>query len=201
MSNEKSIKWRGVVLGVGVTATLLVGAAFLFKDTLIQRMYSHMHSGQHMHGADGTGHDEVNMPGLRGANASPEESAELAVMFRNFGTISREVTNLPDGIRTVTRSSDEVVMGALVSHVVGMIGRVEQGDDPEIMIQSPTLDIFFARGDRIATEIDVTDEGVIVVQTSEDAEVVAALQLHAVEVTDMADRGMEAVHQAMMNRN
>lgn len=201
MSTEKSFKWRGVALGIGVTATLLVGTAFLLKDTLMQQMYSQMHSGQHMHGADGTGHDEVNMPGLRGANASPEESAELAVMFRSFESITREVTDLPDGIRTVTRSSDEDVMDALVSHVVGMIGRVEQGDDPEIMIQSPTLDIFFARGDRIATEIDVTDEGIVVVQTSEDAEVVAALQQHAAEVTDMADRGMEAVHQAMMNRN
>jgi hypothetical protein len=69
------------------------------------------------------------------------------------------------------------------------------------MIQSPTLDIFFARGDRISTEIDVTDEGIIVVQTSEDPEVVAALHLHAAEVTDMADRGMEAVHEAMMKRN
>ncbi|MDA3859479.1 MAG: hypothetical protein PF480_14910 [Roseovarius sp.] len=201
MSTEKSSRWRGVALGIGATVALLVGTAFLFKDTLMQQMFSRMHSGQHMHGTDGTGHDEANMPGLRGANASPEESAELAVMFRSFQTISREVTNLPDGIRTVTRSSDEDVMSALVSHVVGMIGRVEQGDDPEIMIQSPTLDIFFARGDRISTEIDVTDEGIIVVQTSEDPEVVAALHLHAAEVTDMADRGMEAVHETMMKRN
>ena len=62
-------------------------------------------AGMHGHGADGTGHDEVTMPGLQGRNATPEESAELAVMFRNFPTFTREVTNLPDGIRTVTRSS------------------------------------------------------------------------------------------------
>jgi hypothetical protein len=48
-------------------------------------------------------------------------------------------------------------MDALVSHVVGMIGRVETGDDPMIMIQSPTLDIFFARGPSIRSEIDVTE--------------------------------------------
>jgi hypothetical protein len=157
-------------------------------------------AGMHGHGADGTGHDEVIMPGLRGLNATAAESTELAVMFRNFETISREVTNLPDGIRTVTRSSDEEVMEILISHVVGMIGRVEQKDDPQIFIQSPTLDIFFDLGDQIDTTIDVTDEGIAVVQTSEDPELVAALQLHASEVTAMVERGMQAVHEMMMSR-
>lgn len=159
-----------------------------------------MGHGMHGHGADGTGHDEVNMPGLQGLNASPEESAELAVMFRNFETITREVTNLPNGIRTVTRSSDPEVMATLVSHVVGMIERVEIGDDPEIFIQSSTLDILFARGDAIDTEIVITDEGITVVQTSDDAELVEGLHVHAAEVSDMADSGMQAVHRMMMQR-
>lgn len=154
----------------------------------------------HMHGADGTGHDEVNMPGLRGENATPEESAELAIMFRAFQTITRDVENLPNGIRTVTRSSDPAVMDALVSHVVGMIDRVGQKDDPGIFIQSPTLDIFFARGERILSDVEVTEAGVVVIQTSEDPEVVEAMQVHAAEVTDMADRGMQAVHEMMMRR-
>ncbi|WP_416881907.1 hypothetical protein [Marivita sp.] len=159
-----------------------------------------MHGHGHMHGADGTGHDMVNMPGLQGENATAEESAELALMFQRFQTLSREVENLPNGIRTVTRSSDPQVMDALVSHTVGMIDRVGQMNDPKIFIQSPTLDIFFARGDRIQSEVDVTDEGVIVVQTSDDPEVVAALHIHAAEVTAMVEQGMHAVHQMMMQR-
>jgi hypothetical protein len=154
----------------------------------------------HMHGADGTGHDMANMPGLRGENATAEESAELALMFRKFQTLSREVENLPNGIRTVTRSSDPDVMDALVSHAVGMIDRVGQKDDPKIFIQSPTLDIFFARGDRILSEIDVTEEGLVVIQTSDDPEVVAAMHEHAAEVTAMVEQGMHAVHQMMMQR-
>ena len=142
----------------------------------------------------------ANMPGLQGENATPEESAELAVMFRNFETLSREVTNLPDGIRTVTRSSDPDVMASLVSHVVGMVDRVGRVDDPKISIQSPTLDIFFARGESISSDVLVTDDGIVVVQTSTDPEVVAALHKHAAEVSDMAERGMQAVHEAMMAR-
>jgi len=92
-------------------------------------------------------------------------------------------------------------MAIITSHVVGMISRVEEGRDPKIFIQSPTLDIIFERADRIKTEVDTTDEGIVVVQTSDDMEVVEALHTHADEVTDMADRGMEAVHEAMMERH
>jgi hypothetical protein len=185
-----------------VLVAVLAGAAFTLRGPAMAQMMGHMHGGQHGgqhgHGMNGTGHDEVNMPGLQGENATPEESAELAVMFRNFQTFTREVTNLPNGIRTVTRSSDPEVMAALVSHVTGMIARVENKDDPKIFIQSPTLDIFFERGDGITSDIEVTDEGIMVVQTSTDPEVVAAMQTHAAEVSDMAARGMQAVHEMMM---
>ena len=79
-------------------------------------------------------------------------------------------------------------------------GRVEAADDPQIFIQSPTLDIFFERGDRIETEIEVTDDGIVVVQTSDDPELVAAMHTHAAEVSAMADHGMQAVHEMMMTR-
>ena len=185
--------------------SLLIAAVFALcligqSDAQAQMSGGGMKHGMHGHGSDGTGHDEMNMPGLRGLNATPAESAEIAVLFRNFDTITREVTNLPNGIRTITNSSDEDVMEALVSHVIGMIDRVDNGDDPKIMIQSPTLDVFFSRGEAITTEIDVTDEGIIVIQTSDDPDLVDALQIHAAEVTDMADRGMQAVHEMMMKR-
>lgn len=154
----------------------------------------------HNHGADGTGHDEVNMPGLHGENATPEESQELAILFRNFTTLERVVENLPNGIRTVTKSTDPAVMEVLVSHVVGMIDRVERQDDPKIIIQSPTLDIFFERAETITNDIEVTDEGIVVTQTSDDPDVVAALHTHAQEVSAMASDGMRAVHMMMMQR-
>lgn len=160
----------------------------------------HGHGHGHGHGADGTGHDMVNMPGLRGDDVSEEETAEMALMFRQFQSITRSVDILPNGIRTVTGSDDPQVMAAIASHVTVMINRVEEGRDPGVFIQSPTLDIFFERGDQITTEIDVTDAGIVVVQSSEDPELVTALHVHAAEVTDMADRGMDAVHERMMQR-
>lgn len=172
---------------------LTLGVATTGAWSFAQTMQGHGHGARHMH-------DEGTMPGLRGENATEQESAEIAILFRGFDTITREVETLPDGIRTVTRSFDPVVAEALISHSVGMIDRVDQLDDPRIVIQSPTLDIFFLRGDRITSSVDITDDGLRVIQTSQDPEMVAALHAHAAEVTAMTERGMAAVHDMMMER-
>ncbi|MGB7240856.1 MAG: hypothetical protein WBC93_02070 [Sulfitobacter sp.] len=180
----------------GQTALLLVAALAVGIGGTYVAMSDY--GTAHLHGAHHANHDEVDMPGLRGENASATESEEIEVLFRNFETITREVENLPNGIRTFTASKDQAVMDALVNHSVGMIDRVGQMDDPKIRIQSPTLDIFFLRGDGITSNVEVTDEGLLVVQTSDDPELVSALQTHAAEVTAMAEKGMQAVHEMMM---
>lgn len=151
------------------------------------------------HGADGTGHDEVLMPGLLGEDASAEESAELQALFRAFPLINRETERLENGIRTYTWSADEDIAAIIISHVAGMMARVDDGRDPKVFVQSPTLDIVFEKNSAITTTLEVTDQGIWVVQTSEDPEVVAALQTHADEVTDMVNRGMQSVHERMMS--
>jgi len=189
---------RKSILSLGKLLKLVVlSAMFLLlvsNIALAESRHSHA-SRKHLHH-----HDEVNMPGLRGENASAEESSDLAVLFRNFESLSREVENLPNGIKTVTRSSNSKVMEVLVRHSVGMIGRVEQKDDPKIFIQSPTLNAFFLHGDQIDSEIEITDEGLVIVQTSNNPVMVKALQVHAAEVSAMADRGMVAVHEMMMKQ-
>ena len=60
--------------------------------------------------------------------------------------------------------------------------------------------MFFLHGDEIFSDVSVEDEGLVVVQTSDNPEVVAAMQLHAAEVTAMADLGMAAVHEMMMEQ-
>lgn len=163
----------------------------------VAQMHGHGHAGgRHDHGPARAG--VLTMPGLAGTDATLDESLEMEVMFRNFTALSRTVETLPNGIRTVTLSDDPEVLGALVSHVVGMIDRVEMGRDPGVFIQSPTLDILFERRATITTDILPIDGGIEVTQTSTDPEVVAALHTHAAEVSGMVERGMQAVHERMM---
>lgn len=192
---QASLRKSGFIVGALVLAGTL-GAGGMYLATSSHNGMAH-HGGMAGHHGAEMQHDEVNMPGLRGKNATAEESAELALLFRNFDTITREVENLPNGIRTITRSTDRAVMDALVNHSVGMIDRVGQLDNPQILIQSPTLDIFFQRGDEIVSDVSIESEGLVVTQTSDNPEIIEALQKHAAEVTAMTERGMQAVHELM----
>ena len=195
------IRSRPARLLAGLAVVLVVGGAggyVLAQNTAVGHQMMHR---MHMHGMmHGEGDMGAGMPGLQGRDATPRESEELAIMFANFETMTRTVEILPNGIRTVTGSSDPEVMAVLASHVTGMIQRVEEGRDPGIFIQSPTLDIFFERGSTITTQIEMVDGGIAVTQTSDDPELVTALQVHAGEVSAMAERGMAAVHEMMMKR-
>jgi len=156
--------------------------------------------GRMMHGGGAQGMGQGMMPMLSGHDTTAAESRELFEMFANFEAITRTVTNLHDGIRTVTESDDPALAATIVSHVTGMINRVDENRDPKLTIQSPTLDVLFRNRDLIQTTLEPTAKGIVVIQTSTDAETVAALQQHATEVTDMANRGMAALHDSMMSR-
>lgn len=156
-----------------------------------------MHGSAHHHRHHGGAHDEVNMPGLRGKDTTQAEFEEMRALFVKHRAIARRVTNLPNGIRTVTETDDPDLRPKLVSHVVGMIDRIQSKRNPKVMIQSPTLNPLFERGDAIKTQMEMTPKGIIVTQTSADPAVVALLQTHAAEVSELAARGMAAVHERM----
>ena len=67
--------------------------------------------GQHgmmHHGADGTGHDEVNMPGLRGLDATPRESAHIGAGGDSAKSVCRTLRGRPSFTRSpVPRLNDK----------------------------------------------------------------------------------------------
>jgi len=62
-----------------------------------------------------------------------------------------------------------------------------------VIIQAPTLDAVID----VHEEIEITDTGVIVIQTSKNPEAPRLLQTHAAEVGYMSEGGMVAVHVRM----
>jgi hypothetical protein len=137
-------------------------------------------------------------PGMMGGNATSGERSDIHDLFSNHDQVKRTVTNLPDGIRTVTESDDPQVSATIKKHVAEMGKRVEEGRDPGLPIETPALHAIFRDKDKIKTAYETTEKGIIVVQTSTDAGAVKALQDHAAEVSDLAQRGMIAAHEAMM---
>ena len=112
-------------------------------------------------------------------------------MIEGHDQIRRAVTNLPNGIRTVTESDDPQVAQTIKTHVASMVQRLEEGRVFNLF--SPTLPVLFENKDKIKTKVETTEKGSIVTQTSDDAAVVTALQAHAVEVSDLAREGRVAM--------
>ena len=192
-----------------ITATLAFvlggGAMFIyFNHNAKSNAYATMH--EMHHGTSGPAskatmqghiHDEMTMPCLHGTDTTKTEVADLRKIFQQHTEIERRVTNLPNGISTFTASENPAVRAAIVSHVSMKLTRLVKGRNPEVIIQSPTLDALFNLHEEIETEIEVTDTGIDVIQTSSNPEVVKLLQTHAAKVSDMSERGMAAVHERM----
>ena len=142
------------------------------------------------HGHGPAGHDGSMM----------SQMAEIHDLFMSHDRMTRTVTNLTDGVRTLTESSDPRVAQLLKDHVASSRLRVEAGSDPGLPIESDALRFIYANYSKIRTTVETTATGVIVVQTSDDPATVTALQQHASEVTTFVDQGMEAMHKAMMSK-
>ena len=153
---------------------------------------------KHKHGHGHSEHDEVNMPGLQGIDTTDIEVNDLKKIFQNHKEIKRTVTNLDNGIKTETYSDNEEIRAAIINHVTLMVTRIQEGRNPKVLIQSPTLDELFNNYDKIETSIELTETGIAVIQTSKDPKVVNLLQTHASEINDMVEKGMQAIHERMM---
>jgi len=196
------LKFKTTILYVAVFG--LGALAMWFAPHMLNGSHNYAEQMKAHHGSSEEGqvnhsHDEVNMPGLQGKDTTENEVDDLKTIFKNHKQITRTVENISNGITTTTETTDDKLRDALVRHVVAMVARLEEKRDPKIIIQSPTLDKLFAESDAIQTNITMPELGIVVTQTSTNPIVVKTLQTHAAEVSDMARRGMEAVHERMLN--
>jgi hypothetical protein len=138
------------------------------------------------------------MMGMGHDSSTVAEMSVIHELVVNHDRIKRTVTNLPDGIRTVTESDDPQIARLIKDHVASMDQRVSAKNDPGLPIESPALRTILRNGDKVRLSTETTATGVIVTQTSADPDTVRALQEHAAEVSNLVQRGMVAIHEAMM---
>lgn len=110
----------------------------------------------------------------------------------------RTVTNLPNGIRTLTESDDPAVALRIKSHVSTTGAMVTAARDPNLPMSTPSVHGILQNGAKIERSATITPKGVLLTETSTDSVTVRLLQEHAAEVTDLVKRGMVAAHEAMM---
>jgi hypothetical protein len=116
-----------------------------------------------------------------------------ALVF-NHTAVSRSVTLLPNGVRTTTTTTDAALLPILRKHPRQMGDLYREGG----MVRGwdPVFRELAYVADKTSMTVKDIEGGVEVLLTSEDAEVVRLIQAHANKVTDMAKRGVPAMHEA-----
>jgi hypothetical protein len=191
---------RSSKIAIAVAATLGLGAAvavFAHPGAMGPGMMHGMGPGM----MQGMGPGMMRGPMAAGVQHDEAFRADMGLvhdMLANHESIKRTVTNLPDGIRTVTESDDPKVAQTIKAHVASMEQRLKDGRVFNLF--SPTIPVLFENKDKIRTTVEATDKGSVLVQTSDDPKVVAALQAHAVEVSELARDGMAAMMRGMRSR-
>lgn len=175
-------------LGLGVAVTAAVGQAFAMGPGAMRGPGHNMGAG---------GHGPTAMLAKQDAGSAADMGLVHELLANNT-KIRRTVTKLPDGVRTVTESDDPQVAQSIKAHVASMSQRLQDGR--EFNIFSNTLPVLFANRDKIVSKVEPTDKGMAVTRTSADAKVVAALQGHAGEVTELVQDGMMGMRRGMMTR-
>ena len=121
--------------------------------------------------------------GGRGGGGMMHDGAHAADMqvfhqlFDHRTEIVRRVVMRPDGVETLTESANPDVTRLLQAHVESMLARVK--DARPIHRRDPLFAELFRYAGQIEAKLDLTPEGVRVIETSHDAYVVKLLQAHA----------------------
>jgi len=149
----------------------------------------------------GAGHGPMAGPRAMLTKQDAGSAADMDLvhqMLMGHDKIRRTVTRLPDGIRTVTESDDPQLARVIKVHVASMSARLNNGQ--EFNIFSTTLPVLFDHADKLKSNVELTAKGAIVTRVSSDPAVVAALQAHAAEVSELVRDGMAGFHRGMQAR-
>lgn len=186
--------------------TIAVAAALVFAAAAATVSAQSAGSEAHNHGSaghesmmrqgmgPGMGRGPVGMLTTQDANSAADMGVAMNLVHENI-KIRRTVTRLPDGIKTVTESDDPKIAQDIKAHVASMSGRLDSGR--EFNIFSTTLPVIFDNAKNIKSAVEYTVKGSIVTRTSTDPKVVAALQAHADEVTELVKEGPVAFHRGL----
>lgn len=108
-------------------------------------------------------------------------------LLQNHKKIKRTVKELPDGVETLTESSDNEVAEQIKDHVEWMEYRIKNTNP--IRMRDPLFAELFQHTDKIRMVHEDTENGVRVTETSDDPYVAGLIKAHAKVVSGFVERG------------
>ncbi len=146
-----------------------------------------MGRGRAMGPGKGMGHGRAMGHGHAGDSQHDKDHEDFFFLIEHRESIRRTVKELPNGIEALTESDVPEVAEMIQVHVEAMYDRVE--NTKPIRMRDPIFREIFANADKIKMEIEHTEHGVRVTETSTDPYVVKLLQEHAKVVSLWIENG------------
>ncbi len=133
--------------------------------------------------------------GGRGMGRNTELATDRAVfheLLRKHAAIERQVTELPNGVRTRTTAKDPEVAAKIRAHVKAMHKRLK--DRRPLRRWDPLFVALFANAAKVSMVVKEVPGGVEVTETSSNPLVVRLIKAHAKVVTGFVERGFAEAH-------
>ena len=180
--------------------------SFLILLLLFGFLLSCGNSDEQNHMGDGMMHDDMMGDGMmseemrkammsRGMGPEMmEDMRPIRQMLMNHEQIERRVEDIPDGVKTWTTSEEPAIVSAIQKHVRQMHERLKE--DKPIRQMDPLFNEIFKHADKIDMKIEDLENGVMVIETSADPQVVKLIRQHAHRaVSEFAEQGMQRAMQ------
>jgi hypothetical protein len=139
---------------------------------------------------------DSGMQGSMMGDAAPADMRTYMGLFSRHNELRRTVELVPGGVRTITESDAPDLAAQLQAHVASMYRYLDQR--AEVRCMSSSLPALFRDSRLYRRSLTNTAKGVVVVETSDDPRISAAIRSHAAEVTGFVDDGMPAMMADMM---
>jgi uncharacterized protein len=127
-------------------------------------------------------------PGMGQGGGHRADMMGIHFLFAHRDSITRTVTEIPGGVRTITEADDPAVTTRLQEHVQAMYARLKEGQP--IHTRDPLFAALFRSADKIDVRIEKTATGLRVTETSADPETVELIRRHAQVVSLFIANGM-----------
>lgn len=119
-----------------------------------------------------------------------EDMKAIRQLLMQHEKISRRVENMENGVKTWTTSDDPQIAAFIQKHVRQMKERMKE--KKPIRQMDPVFRELFDNADKVTLEYEDLENGIVVVETSEDPQVVKLIQQHANEaVSEFVEYGMK----------
>jgi hypothetical protein len=175
---------------VGLALVLVVGPTLVFPAHAQGPGRGNGYRGGRGGGPPGARGEGLPGSAIPGAGRDERHEADRDVfhfLLSHHEKIVRTVKELPNGVETLTESKDPEVAARIKEHVSWMAHRVEK--TLPIRMRDPLFAELFRHTDKIKIAHVDTDDGVKVVETSDDPRVVQLIQAHAKVVSGFVERG------------